>query len=143
MLRPLNSRGGSVRADHFPVKTALRRWKERAGFFWGNETAPDDRATLQGEIRRGAFGWEFFGAERSREDFGRMIRMRDALRVARSYQGLIVLFLLRKHLSPPSYDDLMELVDLFPDAVVEFSAYDRELGERRGRNTIIWEVRNY
>lgn len=143
MLRPLNHPGGSARADHFPRKEAVRRWRERVGFFWGNETAPDDRATLQGEIRRAPGGLQFFGSERSRAGYGRMIRMRDALRVARSYQGLTVLFLLRKHLSPPSLDDLMELLDLYPEAVIEFSAYDLQLGTCRGRNTIIWEVRNY
>ena len=44
---------------------------------------------------------------------------------------------------PSSYDDLMTLLEVYPDAVIEFTAYDREIGNVPGRNTIIWEVRNY
>jgi hypothetical protein len=42
-----------------------------------------------------------------------------------------------------SFDDLMGLLEKHPDAVIEFTAYDREIGDIPGRNTVVWEVRNY
>ena len=42
-----------------------------------------------------------------------------------------------------SYDDLMELVELYPEHVIEFSATEGEVGLIRGRNHVVWEVRLY
>jgi len=102
------------------------------------EAAPDEQITLQGELLRDVYGWYMFALE---DHPG--LRMREALLLAKEYRGLKVLNLLKQHLTPNSYDDTMELFDIYPDSVIEFSAYRINLGWAAGRNTIIWEVRNY
>lgn len=42
-----------------------------------------------------------------------------------------------------SYDDLQVLFEEYPDHVVEFTCYDCFYGILKGRNSVIWEVRNY
>lgn len=55
------------------------------------------------------------------------------------------LAILRWACDPSSYDDLMYLLDRYPDAVIELTAYEHPIGvlADSGRNTIFWEVRNY
>ena len=50
---------------------------------------------------------------------------------------------LKKNLNPNSYDDLQELLDEYPDHVVELSALDTVFGTCPGRNGIVWEARAY
>lgn len=57
--------------------------------------------------------------------------------------GLKARLLLESHLWPSSLSDIYSLFELFPDSVIEFSAYRFPVGDIPGRNTIIWEVRNY
>ena len=40
-------------------------------------------------------------------------------------------------------EQLMNLDDIFPDSIIEFSAYNTQVGNIPNRNTIFWEVRNY
>ena len=42
-----------------------------------------------------------------------------------------------------SYSDLEALMEIFSDSSIEFSTYRIPVGNIKGRNTIIWEVRNY
>lgn len=49
----------------------------------------------------------------------------------------------RHLMAPDSYDDLMLLLDAYPDHVVELSILDRCCGTVKGRNAIVWEVRAY
>lgn len=57
--------------------------------------------------------------------------------------GTEALLVLRSALCPNSQDDLWALLDLYPDAMVELTAYDRPVGVLPHRNTVIWEIRNY
>jgi len=50
---------------------------------------------------------------------------------------------LDRFMDPSSRDDLEQLFDLYPDATVEFTCYQMDLGTIPRRNTIFWEVRNY
>lgn len=101
-----------------------------------NESAPDEFLVIQGELIRNELGLHIFYS---------MLKgkMRDCMKSAVSASGLTVKLLLQSHLTPSSYDDLMELLDKYPDHVIEFSTYSICLGDCVGRNTIIWEVRNY
>jgi hypothetical protein len=51
--------------------------------------------------------------------------------------------LLKLVLNENSYDDLMVLLDEYPDHVVEFSAMEGCYGTVPNRNSIVWEVRQY
>jgi hypothetical protein len=44
---------------------------------------------------------------------------------------------------PASYGDLQELLERFPDWVIEFATYSCEVGCIARRNTVFWEIRNY
>lgn len=101
-----------------------------------NESAPDEHLTIQGELMRNELGlYLFYSTEKG--------KMRDCLKNGKSINGLRVKLLLEYYLSPSSYDDIMDLLDLYPDHVIEFSTYNKCLGDCTGRNTLIWEVRKY
>ncbi|HCX88221.1 MAG TPA: hypothetical protein DG761_09360 [Gammaproteobacteria bacterium] len=51
--------------------------------------------------------------------------------------------ILRHFLDPASYDAVTELFDTYPDAVVEFTTYNQDVGVIPHRNTVVWEVRDY
>ncbi len=62
---------------------------------------------------------------------------------AKTWSGVAAMMILRKHLNETSFDDLMELRDLYPNHVYEFSATDQCIGRIPHRNICMWEVRNY
>lgn len=101
-----------------------------------NESAPDSKLTIQGEVRIDEGGYYFFYSEEKG-------KMRDCLVRGRSAYGLTAKILLQKHLTPSSLSDLTELFEIYPNSIIEISTYSYNLGSCRGRNTLIWEVRNY
>ncbi len=101
-----------------------------------NESAPDEYLTIQGELTRNENGLYLFYSTLKG-------KMRDCMTKAVSEKGLKVKLLLNRYLTPNSYDDIMDLLDLYPDHVIEFSTYSKCLGDCNGRNTLIWEVRKY
>ncbi len=46
------------------------------------------------------------------------------------------------HGGQQAWDDLEALLDKYPDHTVEFTVFDRPVGQLK-RQTVIWEVRNY
>ncbi len=101
-----------------------------------NETAPDNSLTIQGELQQTERHLTLFYSTKK-------CSMRQALKVARQIEGLKVEYLLRHYLTPSSYSDLEELLELYSGHVIEFSTFSMTLGDRKGRNTVIWEVRDY
>jgi hypothetical protein len=100
------------------------------------ESAPDDHIIIQGEYLNTAPGAFYFSTCR--------YKMRDALKVdgvnVTSIRGRIML---QNAMSPSSWEDFQVLLDKYPEHVIELSVYNKNLGNIQGRNTIIWEVRNY
>jgi hypothetical protein len=104
-----------------------------------NESAPDERLVLQGELIHTPRGFCLI----RRFD---KVKMRVAMTMSSAADeviGLFALGTLRHVCTPSSFEDLMELCELYPDSVIEFSVYAMCLGNCRGRNTLVWEVRNY
>ena len=105
-----------------------------------NESMPDDKLVIQGQAWRDETGLrlEYCCTPnlKFREAIGNPENMRQATRLEAA-------FLLKQHLDPNSYDDLMELLTQYPDAHIEFSAYSINVGVCPNRGTVIWEVRNY
>jgi hypothetical protein len=97
----------------------------------------DECVLMQGEVQRSEYGLLlYYSTERA--------RMRPALaKSGQQVHGLTAQILLKRHLWPTSYDDVMELLDEYPSSVIECTAYSQAVGNCRNRNTIIWEVRNY
>jgi hypothetical protein len=101
-----------------------------------NEGMPDEFLTIQGNV------WYDLGLKLEYST-APGIGHRDAVRHPRVAEGLMATSLLKTHLDPNSYDDLRELLDLYPEAVIEFSTYSKCVGVLPHRNTVTWECRNY
>lgn len=114
----------------------LQNPKIQMWHFYFNESAPDERLIIQGELMRNEKGLYFFAS--TAKD-----KMRNALKKAKEYFGLQVLIMLKSLMTPSSYSDLEVLMEIYPNSIIELSIYDHNLGNIPGRNTLIWEVRNY
>ena len=102
-----------------------------------NQSMPDEKLILQGEVMRGMLGLDLTYTTIKKP-------MNIALKEKEKYtSGIISQQILRTILSPPSFSDLDALLEIYPKSIIEFSAYSCEVGNIPGRNTIIWEVRNY
>jgi hypothetical protein len=103
-----------------------------------NETAPNHKAILQGELHRYApVGYALHYSTLP-------LPMRPALQHgAQNHLGPGALLILKVRMSPSSYADLQAALDLWPDATFEISIFSVNVGSLPGRNSIIWEVRNY
>jgi hypothetical protein len=108
-----------------------------------NETPPDDRLTIQGEIERIAAN---DGLTLTYSTI-KGIPQREAINCRPNHHvvGSVAKAVLQHHLTPHSYEDLMELMEVYGegDCVVEFSTFGVPVGHLPHRNTIIWEVRGY
>ncbi len=126
------SPGGKFRP--FMLPAAIRRTFV-AGQHMICAHAPDDYLTMQGEVQRSI---SYLDLHYSTVPG---LTMREALsKYGKHTSGLIALHMLRRHADAASYDDLWELLDTYPGAVIEFSTYPFLVG-RCNRNTIIWEIR--
>ena len=100
------------------------------------ESASDDKLTIQGEIQLSPRHYDL------RYSVEPGYRMPEGLRRFQQHtHGLNAMCQVRTRMDPSSWDDLQEILDDFPNAVVEFSCYQMDVGSARGRNTIFWEVR--
>jgi hypothetical protein len=105
--------------------------------FTFNESAPDDRLLLQGEFTYAIVGGHYLFGSTAK------VPMRKALATGTHHWRLDALGRLKAVCWPKSYDMLVELTDLYPDAVVEFGVYSAAIGCWPGHNAIVWEVREY
>jgi len=109
------------------------------------EAAPADVVLLQGEYMNGicnqgdgSFWSGYFYHSRVRK------QMREALwRSPEASDGLIADLAIRSVMTPTSYEEWRELLEVYPDHVFEVSIYDRCLGDLPHRNALVWEVRRY
>jgi hypothetical protein len=137
--------GGAWFAYNVPAKEVADRAKQwiREGAdplrIVVNESAPDERLVMQGELIltwRGLCLLAHWEKVKMRVAISQCTE-RNEITGVRAY-GIL------KHLcTGPSYDDLMLLLEQYPDSAIEFSIYEMCLGSCPGRNTLIWEVRNY
>lgn len=108
-----------------------------------NQNMPDEHLTIQGEVS---------ATENHLNLIYTTIQepMLKGLNKERIYeQGLIAMHTLRRNLDAPSFENLMNLLRMFPgsssqnpSSSVEFSTYEIGVGDL-GNNTVFWEVRNY
>lgn len=102
-----------------------------------NESMPDEVLTLQGEVMRSHRELELTYSTQPG------LAMKEAMKESTKVSGVVALGILHHFLRPASQEELWELLDRYPDHVVEFSAYDRAVGELPHRNAVVWEVRSY
>jgi hypothetical protein len=109
-----------------------------------NQLMPDESLIIQGEVTRGLRGLELTYSHVKKP-------MNIALRENELFAfGLKADLILKEMLWPESYAEVIDLLDFFPGKniwdyshTVEFSSYDRSVGDLPHRNTVIWECRNY
>ena len=102
-----------------------------------SEMQDDSNILLQGEIYRSEMGLYLYASKVQRHMRLALAEGGESFWLSRARVKL------QTALWPSDYDDLMLLLDEYPESVVEFSAYSRAVGNIPNRNTIIWEVRNY
>jgi hypothetical protein len=104
-----------------------------------NESMPDEFLTIQGNVWLDAFGLKL---EYSCEpNVGHRAAVNQPL--VKTAERLGALSLLKTYMDWNSYDDLQELLENYPEAVIEFSAYSKFVGVLPGRSAVFWEVRLY
>lgn len=102
-----------------------------------SKTPPDDRLIFQGEIMNSSNGLHLVYSNLKKP-------MNIALKEdEKILSGILALEYIKENFSPSSFDDLRELLKIFPNDVIEFSCYEIEIGSLANRNVIIWEVRGY
>jgi hypothetical protein len=139
-IRPYGTAGKGAweKVPRALVAETAARWREAGRQFVMDDGAPDDKRTLCGEICRTYRGWEgTLGVVRC------PMREAMALGLLLPRTGATVLALLDRYMDPSSRGDLDDLLELYPDAVVELSCFDVDVGIFPGRNTIFWETRDY
>jgi hypothetical protein len=102
-----------------------------------NECAPDDKLTIQGELcERPGGAYLHYSTKRG-------YRMREGLaKFGRHITGLGSILTLAHFMDPTAFDAVRQLLQEYPEHVIEFSCYTVGVGTL-GWNTIIWEVRAY
>jgi hypothetical protein len=121
------------------VPYTAETWRKEGRKFILDDGAPDQFRTLQGELCR-----TYRGLEGYLDTVGKL-PMRPAMAAGhmRHCTGAMVNALLDRFMDASSRDDLRDLLDLYPDATIEFSSFSRDVGILPGRNTLFWETRDY
>jgi len=139
-FREMGAAGGGQHAivAHRDIFHVADLWREAGRRFILDEAAPDRDVLLQGEVTH-VGNWDGFLGVRT----GMRMRQSIAAGLLRPFGGLAVKLLLDQFLDPSSRDDFDAIWELYPSAVIEFATYPYDLGKIPGRNTLIWEVRDY
>lgn len=144
-LRYAGRYGGAWKAfdvPHSDVASRVEKWTAEGAEISKikiNESAPDHKLILQGEVQNSCkyidliFSYKKDKMSKVFQDNKNLIHL----------CGVNAWMLLQRTMSPASFDDLRELLCIYPDSVIEFSIYEHDLGDAPHRNTLIWEVRDY
>lgn len=142
VMRYKGSSGGGFAQYEVPkseIENIVQEWVKKGAnknLITLNEAAPDHLIKIQGEIMRST---SYISIRYSTLP----LPMRKALETKQYHEnGIIALNTLKRNLDATSYDNIWRLLDLYEDAVIEFSTWDCVVGHLKN-NTVIWEVRNY
>ncbi|VVB82810.1 Uncharacterised protein [uncultured archaeon] len=102
-----------------------------------NQSMPDEHLTIQGEMMRSTENYSLVYS--TIQAPMNLAFKKETLHAT----GLKALNLLKGNLCSSSYENMQTIFEMFPDSIIEFSAYDIDVGNILNRNTVIWEVRNY
>lgn len=103
-----------------------------------NETPPDSKVVFQGEVMTTEHSLYLLYSTAPN------LSCKHALQQSPEHaRGLRAKGLLQHYMNAQDLLDLEELLEVFPDSVIEFSTYSVNVGCCPSRRTLIWEVRNY
>lgn len=142
VLRYAGENGGGwcqYGVDPSKVDGFIERWVSEGADrsrVYVNEAADDEGLVIQGEIMRSI---NYYSMRYSKVKKP----MRAALAESQFHvDGLSAKQIISGAMDSGSIEMLNHIFDRWPDSVVEFSVWDRPVGDL-GLNTIFWEVRNY
>lgn len=98
---------------------------------------PDHLLRLQGYVYRTIHGLHLEYATTPG------VVMREAMKHPKVAVGLRASILMQVNMNYADWEEINWLLDQYPDAIVEFTSYSVFVGSLPGRNTVVWEVRNY
>jgi hypothetical protein len=139
-FRQIGVPGGAwEKVPWYEAPNTAKKWRDAGRIFVMDSGADDPAMTLQGEVCRTFRGLEgYLGLAH-----GLPMRKAMAAGYMTARTGAEVKVLLNTYMDPSSQDDLDALLELFPDATVEFTCFNHDIGVIPGRNTIFWETRDY
>jgi hypothetical protein len=105
-----------------------------------SEDVPDQSRTIQGELLYNCVSNLFYFKYTFVKEPMRLAFEKGPVFYS---TGLKTINLLKQYSSYSSYEDVVELMYMFPDHVIEVSVFNRPVGCIKGRTHIIWEVRCY
>lgn len=144
---PVGIQGPAIYNIH--VDGLWEKWDELIANGWDkdllyiNECMRPELVVFQGELSTGNWAdreWFLQGCE----DSG--IHMREAMkRSTFRRSGLMARLYLRERMHPSSWEDLSECINMWPDGIIELVIFNTPYGSlaHTGRNSIVWEVRNF
>lgn len=142
-FREIGKGGGGAWArskDRLEARCIYAMWVAQGRKFIMDSNVPNERSTLQGEVCRTFRGLEGYLAV----GYGLPpMRISMAQGLLKPVTAATILVLTRKYMDPSSQEDLDALLELYPEATIEFTCFDCDVGNIPGRNTLFWEVRNY
>ncbi len=126
-----------------PGKELIQRWQAvlcsgvNPTSLYISAMSPTEKTILQGEVRRSERGLELTYTRVKKP-------MRDALaEETLTAFGIRAKCTCEQAMDSNSWNWLNELLDNYPDHVIEFSVYSEPWGTIPGYNTVFWEVRKY
>jgi len=133
----------SMRHNKPQGKFLYRLWWEDIRRLWTPdyyimESIDDTNRIVQGELYTTVRGWEFWYSFKQ-GPLGTVTRS-SALKLMFGFQ---VQLYLQQIMYPLSYENLQELINQYPNAIIELSIFNQAVGDTPGNNTIFWEVREY
>jgi hypothetical protein len=93
---------------------------------------------FDGEVFMGDYGLELYGILNPPKGYSWRVGMPT---LGRTYRHTMARCILNQVCDPNSLNDIYELLDAYPEHIIEFSACDRKIGMFPNRKVIIWEVR--
>jgi hypothetical protein len=120
------------------VPKYIRIWKEKGipeSAIHFNQSMPDEKLILQGEVTR--FNCLTLRYSTIKKPMNLALAEEDIEVYNKEAYNLIRGFMDKK-----SYNNLEELMEIWPESVVEFSSYNIPVGILK-LNSVFWEVRNY
>lgn len=158
-FRELNRGGGAWElSERDKAIEVFQRWKAAGRVFIMDGSVPNNHSVAQGEICRTERGLETFICVRdgltqfTLHQLGKHpisasglppMRVTIAAGVHKHRGSLASKLLLDHYMDPSSRDDLDTLMEAYPDATIEFTCFNVNVGVFPHRNTIFWEVRDY
>jgi len=135
-----NHNANSWETFHRAVTKEFQLWKAAGRTFIMDNSVPNNHSIMQGEICTTFEGVQSFLAV----GYGLPpMRVSIAQGLHKHRGPLETKLLLERYMDPSSRDDLRDLMDMYPDAAIEFTCFDVKVGCFPHRSTIFWEVRNY